>query len=390
MRAKYGEKLRRFLKEKTSVINIIDFGGYPVFEATVDTNIILLKKVIPISEHKLIFVNVKNVNGDLIGYIENNKNTIYQNKLSDNAWTLADDNILKIKEKIEKIGTPLEKWDVKIYRGIITGFNEAFIITTEKRKEILDACGSEDERKRTEEIIKPILRGRDIGRYYYKWAGLWVIIVKFGFWKELIHYPAIENHLMQYEKQLKNRGQCRYSRVGKINTSNDYSGQHHWLELDNNPSDIYLKEFEKEKIVWQRVTKNPMFCYVEKEILIQDSMAFLFSDRVNYLLAILNSKVINIFFEFIGHKYGNTGFLCSNQYVKRFPIPLITKQNKNISKELESLVNKILAITKDEDYLQNHTKEKEVKEYERQIDQMVYELYNLTEEEINIIETHSK
>ena len=133
-----------------------------------------------------------------------------------------------------------------------------------------------------------------------------------------------------------------------------------------------------------------MFCYVEKEILIQDSMAFLFSDRVNYLLAILNSKVINIFFEFIGHKYGNTGFLCSNQYVKRFPIPLITKQNKNISKELESLVNKILAITKDEDYLQNHTKEKEVKEYERQIDQMVYELYNLTEEEIKIIETHSK
>ena len=105
-----------------------------------------------------------------------NWQTMLQEKLSNNGWTLGDDKVLSLKEKIEKVGKPLKEWDVKIYRGVLTGYNDAFIIDTQTRNRILANCKDEEERKRTEEIIKPILRGRDIGRYYYKWAGLWVIL----------------------------------------------------------------------------------------------------------------------------------------------------------------------------------------------------------------------
>ncbi|MCL0032890.1 Eco57I restriction-modification methylase domain-containing protein [Peptococcaceae bacterium] len=184
MRAKYGENLRRFFKKKTEVMNLIDFGGYPVFEATVDTNILLFKKKQPNKTHKVRFVNVTQaflpVENDVISFLEENQSAILQEKLDDKCWTLADERVLKLKEKIERIGKPLRDWNVRIYRGLLTGFNDAFIIDTETRKRILTECKTEEERKRTEDIMKPILRGRDIGRYYYKWAGVWVIKIEAG------------------------------------------------------------------------------------------------------------------------------------------------------------------------------------------------------------------
>jgi hypothetical protein len=150
-----------------------------------------------------------------------------QDKLSNNGWTLGDEKVLSLKEKIERVGRPLKAWNVKIYRGIITGYNEAFIIDTETRNRILENCKDEEERKRTEEIIKPVLRGRDIERYRYKWAGLWVILAKFGFYKISHLYSAVVEHLSKYEKQLKNRGQCRYTRTGEKRLNKDYPGQHH-------------------------------------------------------------------------------------------------------------------------------------------------------------------
>ena len=91
------------------------------------------------------------------------------------SWVILTPIEQSIKRKIEAVGTPLKDWDIQIYRGVLTGCNEAFIISTEKRNEILSNCQSEDERKRTEELIRPILRGRDIKRYGYDWANLWLI-----------------------------------------------------------------------------------------------------------------------------------------------------------------------------------------------------------------------
>ncbi|MGC8977683.1 MAG: Eco57I restriction-modification methylase domain-containing protein, partial [Candidatus Ratteibacteria bacterium] len=194
MRAKYGEKLRKFLKEKTILKEIVDFGGYKVFDATVDTNIVVFEKKPSANVNKFFYLNVSDdFDGkDLYGYFNRNASVMRQEDLSDSVWTLADDKVLALKKKIEEKGIPLKDWGLNIYIGIITGFNEAFIIDTETRDKILANCKTDEERKRTEEIIKPVLRGRDIGKYYYKWAGLWIIGTFPALNLNIDNYPALK------------------------------------------------------------------------------------------------------------------------------------------------------------------------------------------------------
>ena len=126
------------------------------------------------------------------------------------SWVILSPIEQSIKRKIEAVGTPLKDWDINIYRGVLTGYNDAFIISTEKREEILANCQSEDERKRTAELIRPILRGRDIKRYGYNWANLWLINTHNGIRGKLerIHiedYPAVKAHLDQYWDKISKR-----------------------------------------------------------------------------------------------------------------------------------------------------------------------------------------
>jgi len=420
MRAKYGEKLRKFLKEKTTVIELIDFSGYRVFEQTVDTCIVLFRKQKPPKGHLVSFLEVKSdvenleellrskgnlkveqETGEVLREIDSWQQVstwgelrdwrhaytwknIYQEKLGADVWTLGDEKVLALKEKIEKVGKPLKYWDVKIYFGIKTGFNEAFIIDAETRDRILANCKTEEERKRTEEIIKPVLRGRDIGRYYYKWAGLWVILTKFGFYKVAHLYPAIVEHLSKYEKQLKNRGQCRYTRGGKKQVNKDYEGQHHWLELDNNPTDEYLKEFEKEKVVWQRVAQDQKFTIVPPGFYCEATTHFITTkieknDRLlRYILGILNSKL----FGFAFYKFYMGGGIegeIKGTFIERFPIPPITQQNQPIADQIVKLVDQILSIKK-------QNPDADTSQLEKEIDQLIYNLYDMTQEEIQVIE----
>ena len=387
MRAKYGEKLRIFLKRNTKVIELIDFSGYSVFEQTVDTNIILFQKTNPDKDHSLNFVNVKNGVDDVIKYIQNNKQNILQEKLSDSAWTLADERVLALKEKIEKIGKPLKQWNVKIYRGVLTGFNEAFIIDTKTKDKILANCKTEEERKRTEEIIKSVLRGRDIGRYYYKWAGLWLIKIESGwtnknrgkekpeeFFKKM--FPSIYQHLISFaNKEFEGR------RKGLLNR--DDQGDYWWELRDCD----YYPEFEKEKIVWQRVTQMPKFAIVSHGLYCEATTHFITCDDKirKFLLGIFNSK----YFEFAFYKFYMGGGIegeIKGEFIGRFPIPPITSQNQLIVTQIESLVSQILSLSQSFDYETNQTKQANVKGLEKQIDQLVYRLYDLTEEEIKIIE----
>ena len=126
------------------------------------------------------------------------------------SWVILSPIEQSIKRKIEAVGTPLKDWDINIYRGVLTGYNEAFIISTEKRDEILANCQTEDERTRTAELIRPILRGRDIKRYGYNWANLWLINTHNGIRGKLerVHiedYPAIKAHLDQYWDRISKR-----------------------------------------------------------------------------------------------------------------------------------------------------------------------------------------
>jgi hypothetical protein len=146
-----------------------------------------------------------------------------------------------------------------------------------------------------------------------------------------------------------------------------------WFETQDQIA--YHEEFSKEKIVWQRVTKEPMFCLTESNIFIQDSMAFITTDEnTSYLMVILNSRLIKLFVEMFVHKYGNTGYLLSNQYVEQLPIPKISKIDQQ---PFIKLVDKILQAKKNG---------KDTTILEAEIDELVYKLYNLTADEIKIIE----
>ncbi|HDV6578689.1 TPA: class I SAM-dependent DNA methyltransferase [Campylobacter lari] len=381
-RAGYGEALREFLLKNTTLLEYIDLNGIKVFEsATVDTSILSFEKAkTKDNSFKYLAPNtelLKENDFNIESILKFNK--IAQNSLSKESFTFNDGSTNALKAKIEKHGTPLKDWHrLNINYGIKTGYNEAFIITTEKRDEILAKCKDEAEKERTAKLIRKMLRGRDIKRYSYEWANLWIIVFEFGSYKILEkEYPAIYNHLKQYKKKLQARGQCTNK---PITDQKPYLGQHHWLELDNNPNKDYLSQFEKEKIGWQRVTQEPSFI-LENECVLLDSMAFMVGNSKNelkYLLGFLNSNLIFYYFKNIGHLYSDKGFLLSNQYVEKFPIPKINSKNEKLANEFISLVDEILK-AKEQD------KKADTKTQEDKINSIVYKLYNLTEEEIKII-----
>ncbi|MFA7047785.1 MAG: Eco57I restriction-modification methylase domain-containing protein, partial [Bacteroidales bacterium] len=163
MRAGYGEKLRNFFLKYNPLL-LLDLGPGIFESATVDTCIMMLQKndKSKSKQYSLKAVTItkeKNLPLDIDEQVKENAVTLH--KLTKDAWFIGSEAEQKLKEKIEHLGKPLKDWDVKIYRGVLTGLNEAFIIDDTKRQEILDNCKDDDERRRTENIIKPILRGRD-------------------------------------------------------------------------------------------------------------------------------------------------------------------------------------------------------------------------------------
>ncbi|GIV39966.1 MAG: type II restriction endonuclease [Thermonema sp.] len=241
MRAGYGKSLRNFFLQHTQPELLIDLGSGIFEEATVDSNILILRKspfrapfkALDLSKEK----NVRNIEafGDRYVHLCPQMNE---------SWTIASEAEQRIKAKIEAKGKPLKEWDVKIYRGILTGLNEAFIISTEKRNEILANCRDEEERKRTEAIIKPILRGRDIKRYYYDWAGLWVIGTFPALHLNIDDYPALKKYFLDHFdiRQLDQSGK-KYPELG-FNARKKTTNK--WFETQDTIA--YYQEFEKEKI----------------------------------------------------------------------------------------------------------------------------------------------
>jgi adenine-specific DNA-methyltransferase len=375
MRAGYGEKLRDYFTTHTNPLLLIDLGPGVFESATVDTNILLLQRA-P-NQNRLRAFTYTDRTQSLRDALQTHAAPMPP--LTKDAWFIGGDAEHRLKQKIERIGKPLREWDVNIYYGIKTGLNEAFIIDTATRQRILDACKDAAERQRTEAIIKPILRGRDIRRYTYEWKGLWVILAKFGFYKEAHLYPAVVAHLSQYEQALKNRGQCRYGRKGKHSIA-DYPGQHHWLELDNNPRDEYLAEFEKEKVVWGNISYESQFSYVEGGIFINAPANIIVSDKVSikFLVAVMNSKIFDREFKrvgiFLGHAYE-----WKKQYVEQVGIPPITPANQSLVAQIEALVDQILARKRGNPHA-------DTRDLERAIDDIVYRLYDLSPDEIRLVE----
>jgi hypothetical protein len=378
MRTGYGEKLREYFATHTNPLLLIDLGSGVFKSATVDTNILLLQRA-P-NQNRLRAFTYTDRTQSLRDAMQ--AHAAPMPPLTKDAWFTGVDAEHRLKQKIERIGKPLREW-VKIRYGIKTGLNEAFIIDTATRQRILDACKDDAERQRTEAIIKPILHGRDIKRYTYEWKeqeGPWVILAKFGFYKEAHLYPAVVEHLSQYEQDLKNRGQCRYGRRGKQFIA-DYPGQHHWLELDNNPHDEYLAEFEKEKVVWQELAQGSQFAFDGKGRFFVSNTAYIMTGtHLRYLLGYLNSRLNEITYSrWYCTKLGSSGTRWLNQHVLSIPVPPITSENRSLVRRIELLVNRILA-------RKRRNPHASTRDLERKIDELVYRLYDLTPDEIRLIE----
>ncbi|ENT7343337.1 class I SAM-dependent DNA methyltransferase [Campylobacter coli] len=375
-RAGYGEALREFLLKNVKVLEYTDLNGIKVFDsATVDTSILCFEKS-KSKDNKFKYLALSNEILKTCAYdigLYKDFAEFSQNSLSKESFTFSDENTSALKAKIERIGTPLKEWQgLNIYRGILTGYNEAFIITTEKRNEILANCKDEAEKERTAKLIRKMLRGRDIKRYSYEWAGLWVINTHNGYKNQngekveainIEHYPSLKKHFDEFYPQLEKRADKGLTPYNLRNCA-------------------YLDEFEKEKIVWNPVSGEYLFSYIKEHIFFNNSLFMMTLDvfSLKYILAFMNSNcykwLITLKTNLIqtgSYAYG------AKDKIERLPIPKINSKNEKLANELISLVDEILK-AKEQD------KNANTQELENKINSIVYKLYNLTEEEIKIIE----
>ncbi|EKT0436067.1 Eco57I restriction-modification methylase domain-containing protein [Campylobacter jejuni] len=375
-RAGYGEALREFLLKNVKVLEYTDLNGIKVFDsATVDTSILCFEKS-KSKDNKFKYLALSNEILKTCAYdigLYKDYAEFSQNSLSKESFTFSDENTSALKAKIERIGTPLKEWyGLNINYGIKTGYNEAFIITTEKRNEILANCKDEAEKERTAKLIRKMLRGRDIKRYSYEWAGLWVIGTFPSLKLDIEQYPALKQYLSQFLPRIEQSGEkgCRKK------TSNK------WFETQDNIA--YYEEFEKEKIVYPNMNKE-FIAFFDNEFFLLNQKCFILSHQSNnkkellYLTALLNSNVNFYYFKQIGAKLGASGYEMSKIFVEKLPIPKINSKNQKIADELINLADEILK-AKEQD------KNANTQELENKINSIVYKLYNLTEEEIKIIE----
>ncbi len=374
-RAKYGAKLREWLLKKTTIVSYMELNALKVFEsAAVDTSIISFIKQTPSKESDFKYYEpTPNDKDDL-------KSTPYlsmkQNALSTESFIFANATLLDLRDKIESVGTPLKDWGIQIYRGILTGANEAFIIPTEKRDAILNACKTQEERERTEGLIKPILRGKDIKRYSYEWADLWVINTHNGYTSalkskippiDIAKYPATKAHLDAHWDTIATR--C------------DQGDTPYHLR-----NCAYLEDFEKEKIVYGEIVQEPRFYLDNGECELggfyAEATSFILTgEHLRYLLGMLHSKLITFAFKtfYAGGGLGESGYRYKKAFIERLPIPQITEKNQELADKITDCAERILK-SKAKDPKANTQRS------EKEIDALVYQLYNLTDEEIKTIE----
>ncbi|WQW04973.1 class I SAM-dependent DNA methyltransferase [Helicobacter pylori] len=380
-RAKYGAKLREWLLKKTTLVSYMELNALKVFEsATVDTSIMNFIKQTPPKESDFKYYEpTLNDKDDL-------KSTpsllMKQNALSTESFIFANATLLDLRDKIESVGTPLKDWDIQIYRGILTGANEAFIIPTEKRDEILKNCDDAQkdekgmsERERTIELIKPILRGKDIKRYSYEWAHLWVINTHNGYTSalkskippiDIEKYPAIKTHLDSHHDAI-------------VTRSDQGDTPYHLRNC------AYLEDFEKEKIVWNPVSGEYFFTFIKDEIYFNNSLFMMTSKTLEtrdfyYICGLLNTTL----YKWLTIQMTNLITIGKYAYgskdkIERLPIPKITTKNQELADKITDGAKQILAL-KEKDPKAN------TQRLEKEIDALVYQLYHLTDEEIKTIE----
>ena len=273
---------------------------------------------------------------------------------SADSWVILSPIEQSIKRKMETVGTPLKDWNINIYRGVLTGYNEAFIITTEKRDEILANCQSEDERTRTAELIRPILRGRDIKRYGYDWASLYLIATFPSCHYDIEQFPAVKQYLLSFGKErLEQTGKTYIINGEKTKARKKTNNK--WFETQDSIS--YWEDFSKPKIVWGNLNLTASYAMIQDNSFI-NAPSPMIVPASKFLLAVLNSKIADYYIRQLGVTRNGGYFEYKPMFVEKLPVP--QNVDAKVIADIESYVDS---------------------KNETAIDEAVYMLYGLTEEE---------
>ncbi|GCA81327.1 class I SAM-dependent DNA methyltransferase [Microcystis aeruginosa] len=362
MQAGYGTNLRKLLL-KNQLLAIIDFGSWQLFdEATTYPCIIRASKY----KNQSYFLSaiVKNIGfkNNFKAYLDNIFNVLNIEELDDNGWIISPQIEKNLLIKIGKKCVSLDEYIGKeAHYGIKTGLTEAFFIDNEIRNEILIID------PKSSEILKPVLRGRTIDKWYTLRDDLWLISTFPALNIDIDSYPAIKEHLLKF-------GRERLEQSGKKGSRKKSSNR--WFETQDNIR--YWQEFEKPKIMYQSFQTKPCFMYDEQGLYCNNSM-WIISKPDKFLLGILNSKMG----WWLISKYCTAiqnGYQLIWQYFRQILIPIISQEQQQ---PIIALVDQILTAKKS-------NPKADTSELEKEINQIVYELYGLSEEEIGIIEGEIK
>ena len=367
LRSDYGGDLRQFLITNMSLEILLDLGNVPVFKAAVDTCITLMKKYFPAANHSLGALTLRRVSNDfnIHDMFQKQAFPIELTNLSSDVWAIAPPDAQALLKKLQHTGNTLKEC-VNLHMGLKTGRNEAFVIDADTRDSLIDEDVGSDE------LIKPVLKGGTVCKWKTKPPDEYLIVIESSAnrswpWSnendeleaEQIfaeHYPAVFDHLNADRKKLRGRGD---------------KGKYYW-ELR---SCAYYTEFDKQKIIYPDISKSMRACYDTTQVLSLQTAYILPTDDLS-LLAILNSRIVDW--------YARYRFQCLNdpwaggsprfifQYMTRVPIPDRTATQKA---ELSRLVEQILA----------DPESKDVPEFEKEIDELLYQLYGLSQTEIALI-----
>lgn len=396
LRTTYGEALRRYLKKEATVRGLVDFGGLPVFANAKDTYVcipILTKGAVEppprIDVCKIPSLSITN----LTPYVAEHSFSVPSERFSEEAWALLSDAEAAVFEKVKRAGGPLGEYiEHKMFYGLKTGLNEAFAITAEQRLEILQHSPS------SANLIKPFLGGEDIRRYYFEDYGKFLIVIPSG-WTRLEmtraqdtskglserhawgwlsqNHSEIAQHLFPFKKALRKR-----------EDQGDY-----WWEL--RPCDYY-SSLGAPKIIFPDICKGPRFCIDRSGIYLVNTAYCIGSDSL-YLLALLNSRLFWFAISNISIPFGTRGgqfrYRLIYQYIEKVPIRridlaapadiLLRDRIVGLTEEMLKAKGEPLAAQTDAN---KEFYERKCASLDHQIDSLVYELYGLTRDEIEIVE----
>ena len=418
LRANYGKSLRNYLLKHTQPIELLDLGSGIFESATVDSNILIFEKT-PVNNNPFIGLDISKEKSFVDFTIYQSQKVEIQPKEND-IWTISNPIEFQIKNKIEAIGIPLKNWNIEINYGIKTGFNEAFIIDEQTKNELIKKDS------KNSEIIVPILRGRDINRYQSNFQNLYLINVHNGYKTiseiNVNDYPFVKEHLDKFYSQLSKRGDKGKTPYNLRNCA-------------------YVDDFFEENLFYPDICQRLSFSKVKS--IFTNNTGYYLKSNDSYLLSILNSKIINYYYKTISAQLGETGIRSFTIYIENIPIPKISISEQepfiekadlilSLNKELQEQSQKFQRALQREFQLENLPKKLQdwyvlsyadfIKELEKQkvklslsqkaeweeyftteatkantiktqiettdkaIDTMVYELYGLSKEEIEIVE----